>query len=121
MVKKAKAETVVQGVIYYQVTLELDKTQDHDLERVLSGMTADIELLIDSRESVFALEPQSIIYNNGQPHIRLLQETAGVKTVEERAVELGLEGNTYVEILNGLEADDIVILYEDLGTRNPFE
>jgi len=121
VVKKAKAETVIQGVIYYQVTLELEAEQEHDLQRVLSGMTADIELLIASREDVFALEPQAIIYKEQQPYVRVLVDNDGVQTVEEKLAELGLEGNTYVEVLSGISDNDSIILYEELSDRSPFQ
>jgi len=120
VVKKAKSETMIQGVVYYRVTLELEPEQEHDLDRVLSGMTADIELQIDTRKDVYALEPQSLIYQNGIPHIRILTEKDGEKMVEERPVKLGLEGNTYVEIIEGINGGESIILYEDLGTRSPF-
>jgi len=121
VVKKAQAETILQGVIYYEVTLELEAEQKYDLARILSGMTADIELLIDSREAVFALEPQAIIYKDQEPYIRIMNGTLEEPLVEERAVELGLEGNTYIEIISGINENDSIILYEDLGTRSPFE
>jgi RND family efflux transporter MFP subunit len=101
------AETIVQGVIYYQVTFEIPET-----ELVLrSGMTANIDLLIAEKSETLAVDSQSVSYEDGKAYVQIYTEE--MEASEQRFVEIGMEGDRYFEVIDGLVADDSVVLYTE--------
>ncbi len=104
------AETVIQGVIYYETTLVIEKSDQNPSDsEIRSGMTANIEILTDSRKDVLLLPLQAVQTEDGLNVVYILK--GGVKV--SMPVALGLEGEETVEILEGLEEGDEVILYEE--------
>jgi multidrug efflux pump subunit AcrA (membrane-fusion protein) len=104
------AETVIQGVIYYETTLVIEKSDQNPSDaEIRSGMTANIEILTDSREDVLLLPLQALQTEDDQNVVYLLK--GGQKV--SMPVALGLEGEENVEILEGLKEGDEVILYEE--------
>lgn len=99
-------ETVIQGVIYYEVEFALEGIAQND--RIRSGLTANIDIEVATQENVVAIDPQAITYENGVAKVKVLVNG----TAEDRDVETGLEGDNYIEILSGVNAGDEVVLYE---------
>ncbi len=98
------AETVIEGVVYYRVTVIFDKID----ERVKSGMSADVNIETDKRENVPLVPYRAIVYKEGKKIVRLL-EGDEVKEVE---VETGLKGSKgEIEIVSGLKIGDNVITF----------
>ena len=99
------AETIIEGVSTYKVTLHFLDGDD----RVRSGMTANIDIYTGMREGVIAVPQRSVITRNGQKIIRVLKSDM---TVEERFVEVGLRGSGgYLEIVSGLNEGERVIVF----------
>lgn len=98
------AETVIQGVIYYEATILLEIDDD----RIKSGMTADMDILTASAESVVAVPSLSVEYDNGDAYVYILNN--GVK--EKRVVKVGVEGEINIEVREGVELGENVIIYE---------
>ncbi len=98
------AETIIDGVATFKVTLrfiELD-------ERIRSGMTAKISIVIASREGVIVIPQRAVIKINGADFVRVLING----TVEEVPVEIGLRGSDgNVEIISGISEGDQVITF----------
>lgn len=101
----------------------------------LTGLTADVEVLVQNVENVLAVEAGAIQYDEqDQPFVYLLPTLddafiAKVKTttdvtsvLERQPVTLGFEGDEYVEITGGLSEGDEVLLYvpPQLNTGFPF-
>ncbi len=87
----------------YPVIVRVDETLPDTLA---PGMTADASIILDSREDVLRL-PRSVVRARGDG-------TAVVKVwdgqaVTERVVKVGLRGDTYVEILEGLHEGEQVV------------
>ena len=98
------AETVIEGVVYYRVTVIFDKID----KRVKSGMSADVNIETDKRESVLLVPYRAIVYREGKKIVRLL-EGEEIKEVE---VETGLKGSKgEIEIVSGLNVGDKVITF----------
>jgi len=97
------AETVVQGVIYYQITALFD----NDHPDIKAGMTVNLDIMANKKENVLTVSPQAVSYKDNKPFVRILVD--GVP--QEKNIEIGLEGNDAIEVTGGLQAGDEVVLF----------
>jgi len=103
------AETVVNGVAAYKVTLQFKLNDD----RIKSGMTANIKLNSQERQNVVAV-PDSAVVTHGTDKFVLINN--GTANPEQRKVETGIKGvNGYIEIVSGLSEGERVI---NFGSNN---
>jgi HlyD family secretion protein len=101
------AETIIEGVSTYKVTLVLDEKDD----RILSGMTANIDISTDKREDVLMVPFRAVLSKDDGKYVRI--PSADGLTATEKKVEIGLRGSDgNVEVLNGLVAGEQVVIYE---------
>jgi len=106
VIKIDPAETIVEGVANYKITLELTKDDD----RFKSGMTANIDIISQKKDNVLTVPQRAIISKNGQRFIKILQNEAS----REIEVKTGLKSSdSYIEILQGLNLGDQVIVSEE--------
>jgi len=126
---KIKAEV---NHIYYEsktvsnVTIyEVDLAPESVPEFFRSGMNANIDFVIENKNSVLAVPLDAVIKEKDKDFIYIRQDnsTGPVK----QAVKLGISDDKNVEIVSGITADDTVIIrsqkYEvptAQGGRNPF-
>lgn len=100
------AETVIDGVVYYQVKSSIDP---EGLE-VKVGMTADLTIIIDLKEDVLFIPRRAIIEKDGKMLVRIPNNTEG--GYEEREIQTGLRNpEGYIEILSGLEEGEEIITF----------
>lgn len=98
------AETVIEGVPTYKVTLYFDKKD----ERIRSGMTANLDILTEKREGVLKIPARAVVGKNGAKTVRV----PSLQGAEEVTVETGLRGSDgMIEILSGLSEGDLVITF----------
>jgi HlyD family secretion protein len=103
------AETVLQGVPTYKVTLMFDQNDP----RIRSGMTANLEILTHQADNVLSIPSRAVIDDNGSKTVRVVN--ADGKTYTTVPVTIGLKGsNGTTEITSGLTAGQTVVTY--LGT-----
>lgn len=98
------AETVVQGVIYYQVTAVFT-AEDTDVK---PGMTANMDIITAELENVLAIPVRAIKYDGSRTYVLqvdMLGETY------ETDVEIGVRGDQWVEVFEGIEEGDQVVTY----------
>jgi HlyD family secretion protein len=101
------AETVVEGVSTYKTTVTFDAAD----ARVKSGMTANMEILVDEHKDALALPQRAVITRNGKKYVTLVLPDG---TTEERQIVTGLRGqNGEVEIVSGLSEGDTVLRSAD--------
>ncbi len=102
------AETVIEGVATYKTTLQFLQEDN----RIMPGMTANIDILTAKKESVLIIPLRAISNRDGQ-HLVLFD--AGEKTPQEKIIEVGLKGsNGEIEIVSGLkEGDRIVSVWQE--------
>ncbi len=99
------AETVIEGVPTYKVTLQFAAKDD----RVRSGMTANIDMTTNIHENTLYIPFRAITDKGGKKTVRVVAPDATIKEVE---VETGLRGsNGDIEILKGLSEGDAVVTY----------
>ncbi|MEA1962741.1 MAG: HlyD family efflux transporter periplasmic adaptor subunit [Patescibacteria group bacterium] len=105
------AETVIQDVIYYSVTVIFTESKEKNafLSNVKSGMTANIDITTDKRENVLAMPVRAIVDKNGQG--KFTRVLIG-ENIEERQITLGLRGDGgLVEVLSGVKEGEGVVTY----------
>lgn len=97
------AETVIEGVSTYKVTLQfLEKD-----ERIKSGMTANVDIKTASRENVITVPQRAVAAKNGDKVVNILKDDG---TIVETKVKTGLRGSDgNIEILEGINEGDKVI------------
>jgi len=98
------AETIINDVVYYKVTV----TFDHEESDVKSGMTANVIVTTANRENVLYIPQRSVVDKNDKRTVRVLENNQPV----EKDVVTGLradEGN--IEVLSGLIEGETVITF----------
>lgn len=103
------ASTVIADVVYYEVTVLFD---DSD-ERIKPGMTANVDVISAELPDVLVVPLRAVKYrDNREAYVEVLQ---GVNVVE-KTVTVGLRGdNGLVELKSGLEEGDVVITFKQNG------
>lgn len=96
------AETIVEGVATYKVTLQLVSEDG----KIKSGMTANIDILAEKKENVLSVPQRSITTKNGDKFVTILTDD----TTQEVKVTTGIKGtNGYIEIMDGINEGDKVV------------
>jgi len=110
--KIAFESKVIDNVTYYDITTDLSFT-DGILK---SGMTANVEITIFRKKDVL-LVPKQVIIKKKEGEFVMLRKADG--TYEERPVKTGLGDRNRIEILNGLNVGDkIVVKSEGSGEES---
>lgn len=99
------AETIIQDVIYYKVSINFTPGE----QVVKSGMTANITITTDQKDNVMVIPARAVIDRNGSGKIvRVLSNGE----VLEKTVTVGLRGDEgLAEILTGLNENDEVVTF----------
>ena len=99
------AETIIEGVATYKVTLRFINSED---ERIKSGMTADTTIFTDEREQVLAVPIRAIITEDTQKYVRIPEGNE----IKKIPVETGMRSSSgYIEIINGLKEGETIITF----------
>jgi RND family efflux transporter MFP subunit len=98
------AETVVDNVIFYETTIRFDNED----ERLRSGMTANLDIETERRDSVLRMPVRALNLKNGDMYAEVLGERNMIKKVD---VEVGLETDDFVEIISGPNEGDEVVVF----------
>lgn len=100
------AETLVDKVVYYEVTV----TFTDDVAEVKLGMSADVYITTATRQDVLVV-PQRAVRSDGDRRYVVVELAPG--QTEERTVSLGLRGDDgLVEVLTGLNEGDAVVVLD---------
>lgn len=97
------AETVISDIIYYKVKADFDPL-DYDIK---SGMTANVDIITDSRENVILIPARTIINRNGDgKYVKVL---SGEEVIEKKIIT-GIRGDSGdIEVSEGLSVGEKVI------------
>ena len=96
------AETIVDNVVYYEVTVEFPDQPDG----IKSGMTADITIEANKKENVVRVSKNAIAQIDGAETVQVFRNGK----IENAIITTGLEGNDYYEVTSGLNEGDIIIM-----------
>lgn len=100
------AETIIDGVVYYQVKSSFNAEN----LPVKAGMTAELVIIVNSKEDALFIPRRAVLEREGKTLVRVPIENE--EGFEEKEIETGIrspEGN--IEVLSGLEEGDEVITY----------
>ena len=91
------------------VTIDIDKGDSY----LIAGVTAKATILIDKREGVLAVPIDAVLEdaNSGESYVFVINDES---KLEKKVVEVGLEGDLYVEIANGLTEGQQVVLAPEM-------
>jgi HlyD family secretion protein len=86
------------------------------------GMTAEVEIATERREDVLAIPIEALAVENGQDFCYVAHEDR----VERREIEIGRSTSNLLEVTEGLEEGELVVLDPDqfddaLETLSPFD
>ncbi|MFA4890112.1 MAG: efflux RND transporter periplasmic adaptor subunit [Candidatus Paceibacterota bacterium] len=102
------AETMIEGVATYKITLQFLKKD----ERLKSGMTANIDVLTDKRENVISIPQRAVASKDQDKIVKILLNKKTGETSEVK-VKTGLRGSDgNIEILEGIKEGDKVVTFE---------
>lgn len=88
-------------------TVEIEaEIENPDSENLLPGYSADVEIVLATRENVLRVPMQTIVDGT---RVFVLDGD----TIEERTIETGIRSWEYAEVVSGLEAGDRVVLTVD--------
>ncbi|MFA5764513.1 MAG: efflux RND transporter periplasmic adaptor subunit, partial [archaeon] len=105
VIKIDPAETVVEGVPTYKVTLKFVRADD----RVKSGMTANLDILTNMKIGVLSVPSRTVYSSDSKKFVKLIDPEDDKKTIETE-VGTGVRGvDGYIEIISGLKEGDKVV------------
>ncbi len=96
-------------------TVDVEANFDHpeDIQKMLVGYSADLEIVLDNRDNVLRV-PTSALLEGGKV-LRYQPETG---KLEERTIKTGIANWEYTEVLDGLQPGDrIVVSLEREGVK----
>jgi len=96
------AETIVDNVVYYKVTIEFPSQPDG----IRSGMTADITIETNKKDNVLRIPKNAVLQIDGVQSVQVFKNGK----ITDETITTGLEGNDYFEVLSGLSAGDQIII-----------
>ena len=104
------AETVIEDVPTYEVTLQFSETDG----RIRSGLTADAEIITARRDRAIAVPLRAVQQRDGQRFVRTLEQSNNnPPAIREVAIRTGLRGSDgNVEIVSGLRGGERVVISE---------
>jgi HlyD family secretion protein len=94
-------EKIIDRVVYYETKISFKEPP----EGIRPGMTADLNIEVDSKENVIVVPEGAVYKKEGKNMVRVSKGN----DFEEREVEVGIEGsNGLVEIISGLSEGEKV-------------
>ena len=103
VVEIAPVGTPVQGVVEYNVRIEMLDSDD----RIKPGMTAAVNIVVDEKEDVFVVPNDAIVSIDGQEHV-FVRRNGGYEGVP---VSLGSYSDFYSEVLEAdIEEGEMIVL-----------
>ncbi|GEM_PF-3112989 len=103
----------VLGIRYYEISISSDTLQSSDLT-VLPGMSLDVSILYDTKQSVLAVE-RGVAKKDGDAYFVHVLNPGKVKPIDDKFkkvfFESGFIGDEYVEVLSGLAKDAEVVKF----------
>ena len=94
--------TVNQTTQMYAVDIHITNKE----QTLKSGMFANVHLITNIKENVMAVRSEAVLEKNNRYFVYVLEEEKAV----EKEVTLGIDTGEYVEIIKGLEIDEIIII-----------
>lgn len=112
-IKKMPLQGVSQGgVTDYYITIAIEGSN-----KIKISMTANADIIISNVKNVLCIPQEALIKENGSTYVDVVKDNPKVSTRKE--IKIGASNTAYVEILEGLEEGELVVVPE-LGTGSGF-
>jgi len=95
------AETIMNDVVYYEVTIALGE----NIDGIKQGMTADITIETNRKENVLAVPKGAVEKIDGKTIVKVLKNGKA----EDREIIVGLKGDDLVEVVSGLAEGEKIV------------
>jgi len=95
------AETILNEVVYYEVTIALGE----NIEGIKQGMTADITIETNKKDKVLAIPKGTVEKVDGKTMVKVLKNGKA----EYREIIVGLKGDDLVEVVSGLAEGEKIV------------
>ena len=92
----------------FEIVVALDRLDATHQARLLAGMSAHATIVVLDRPAALMVPIAAVEQRDGRTWVRVLDRATGA--VEERAVELGLTTLDSVEVVEGIEAGEEIVL-----------
>ena len=90
------------------VEVEVEFSNREDIEQLLAGYSADVEIILDVRRETLRIPTESVLEGD---RVFILMPDAGV--LEEREIKTGISNWDHTEISSGLEQGELVVTSVD--------
>jgi len=97
-----------QNTPQFDIVVDLDRLAQNIRDRLRIGMSAHVTIIVYNRPAALLIPIAAVEQADGQAWVRIVAPTT--KTVERRAVEIGLTTLDSIEVVTGLSAGDEVVL-----------
>jgi len=81
---------------------------------LLPGLYADATITLEKRDNVIAVPLQAVDQNNGKTTVDVVDASS---KIEVRPFVAGIQTATYVEVLSGLQEDEMVVVSDRSGLK----
>jgi RND family efflux transporter MFP subunit len=98
------AETMIQGVVYYQIKTAFDLKD----ERLKPGMTTNLNIVTAQKDNVLIIPARAVKYEDSIRYVEVLDNNGAPKKV---TIKTGLESDQFVEVTDGLKEGDKIITF----------
>lgn len=97
------AEKLIDGVVYYQVRISFNSSP----EGLKQGMTADVSIIIDSKEDVLVVSEDAVLKDGDRTIVEIMENGKP----KEKQIQIGLEGdNNLIEVVEGLSEGEQILI-----------
>ncbi|HHE76833.1 MAG TPA: efflux RND transporter periplasmic adaptor subunit, partial [Candidatus Parcubacteria bacterium] len=96
------AQKIIDGVVYYTVTISFLE----EVDGVKPGMTADVTIIVAEKDNVLLAPKEAVESMDGKEDVRVYNNG---KT-EKREIKTGLEGEDFYEVVSGLKEGEMVVV-----------
>ena len=86
------------------VDVEAEFTHAEDYKKLLAGYSADLEIILDTRDNVLRIPTESLLEGK-----RVLVYSAADQHLHSRTIEVGLSNWKLTQVLSGLEEGEQVV------------
>ena len=92
------------------VDIDVRFSNTDDINKMLAGYSADVEIILDSREDTIRIPTEAIL--DGK---KVFLYQASDEIISERIIEKGISNWAYTEVLSGLKEGDQIVVNVDIA------
>lgn len=96
------------------VDVEVEFVKDADIEQMLAGYSADVEIILETRSDVVRIPTEAVVDSR---RVFVLDPATGL--LEERTIKVGVSNWDHTEVFSGLQPGELIVTsIERSGVKN---